>query len=517
MSLEVVFPLTQKRPGFYAKLAFAQGPNTAGAGVLKLLLVGMKTSAGSIVANNDIAGPFTTQEEADVSTGARSQLGHQVEAAIGALRRSGLQIQFYLAAVAEPGGGTAATVTLALTGTWTTAGTWTIRVKGKRYSGGILATDTIDAVGAAMAAAINNDPRCPFTAAYNSSTDTVTLTCAQVGAQGRDWIIAFETDKLPAGFVGTLTGSASITSTNAQRVRAGAGGTGTGTEDVTTLLTKLQTQRWARISSAQNDSTNVALWKAMQADLEGPLKMLYDDVFVGHNGAQSAATTLASTNLNFVGDQVLAKRNSESHPCMLAAAKAAVAAAREGGAANANWVPDYDGFELGGIAPALDVNDNWTPAEQEALLNAGVTPLVTTPDGKVVIVRSITTYCLLNGATPDDRSIDRGDRVFPVNALYDSKTGYESEFRPAHSRVGPDPKDEENEPPAGVAYPRLWTGFQQSKNKEYYRLGLIEDPDLNPPVSEYNKAIRAIVCEQTWVVNRVQHALSFKGKQSAAA
>lgn len=511
MSLQIAgFSDTYKVPVFAAKLEHAVGPLSSSAGGLRCLLVGMKTSAGTMTADLDVLGPYTTVEQVDTVAGIGSELSIMAEAAL----KLEPNVKLYVAAATEPGGGTAATFTIVVSGTWTTAGEVAVRIKGKRIPIAIPSTYTIDDVGAAIAAAINATLRLPFTAAYNSGTDTVTGTCRNKGARGRDWIIAVETTLAPAGMVLTLTGSAAVA--GGTRVRAGAAATGVGTDDITTILTKLQGQRWARIGAAQNDATQAALWEANSVAKEGnPVAFAFEDLVFGHNGASSAAVSLGQTTLNAFCAQLYAKRNSETHPMMLAAAMAAYRSVQEGGAAESGgWVPDYDGLDLTRALPADAADaeaDSWTTAEQDILLNAGVTP-VTGSGGATRVVRAITTYSLLGGTVADDRCLDIGDRVFPVNAIYDRQSLYRS-FREANKYVGPNTLAEEEKSPSGVGTPDMWVEDMKIRDKQFFKIGYLEE--LVDPTGEWNRQARRIMSTSPWVVRRVQHSIGVIGRQQS--
>ena len=100
-----------KVPRYIAKIVFGAGSVSAGSGRLKCLVVGMKTSAGSMVADQDIV-RVTSEDEVDAYAGVGSQLARMAYKAL--LVPS---IELYMAAVTEPGAGTQGTVTCVLSGT----------------------------------------------------------------------------------------------------------------------------------------------------------------------------------------------------------------------------------------------------------------------------------------------------------------------------------------------------------------------------------------------------------------
>jgi phage tail sheath gpL-like len=480
-----------KVPRYIAKIVFGAGSVSAGADRLKCLLVGMKTASGSMVADQDIV-RVTSEDEVDAYAGAGSQLARMAYKALKV--PSG---EVYLAAVTEPGAGTQATVTCVLAGT-VSNGTLRFRLAGESVNVAVAATMALDDVGNAVAAAFTAKTRLPATCTYNSGSDTLTWTIKNKGANGRDWILYHDATDKPSALTLTFTGSATV---NTGGYRFGASGTGTGSEDVTTLLTKLLGKRYARIAVGHNDTTNAALWETHVNTKAGPLSLMLEQLVFAHNGALANATSLAQTTLNAYRAQVLWMRNAESHPCEIAAAKAAYRAVHE----QANPVPDYDGLVLAGIAPQAFDADVPTDTEQDSALNASVTPL-TTIDGEAVVVRSITSYSL-NGSAQDERCLDIGDAVMTDYATIDTKLLYETEFRPQNPYVGPDPAEGEEPPPAGVAYPKLWAAALSTRLQEYFANGWLEERPVGvwAPIVQYNKAGKYLQGDTPLAVRRVLH------------
>lgn len=492
-------PSSYKRPGYLAKIIFGSGAVSSGSQRLKCLLVGMKTAAGTMVADQDVI-HITSDEEAVLYAGARSELALMAHKALQVDA-----VDLYIAAVTEPPAGTQATLTILLAGT-VGNGTLRFRLAGVPFAVAVNESMTIDDVGTAIAAALNAKTTTPATAAYDSGTDTVTLTIANKGATGKDWVFYHDTTDAPAGLTLTITGSATL---NTGGYRFGAGVTGTGAPDVTTLLTKLTSGRYARIGVAQNDATNAALWEAHVNTKSGPMSLNLEHLVFGHNGTLVAAQSIAQTTLNAFRGHLVHIRNSESHPAEIAAAVAAVRSTVE----QASPVPDYDGYVLSMLAPQAFPADSLTDPEQDTALNNGVTPAVTV-NGEVRIVRAITTYCL-NGASQDERCLDIGDAVMTDYATLDYKLMWETDFRPANPYVGPNPAEGEEPPPAGVAFPDLWSSKVAERNETYYANGWLENRPVGiwKPVSDFNKPGRYIVSEVPLPVRRVQHRLDHVVRQ----
>lgn len=494
------------RPIFAAKIINAAGP-AAGTGQMDVLCIGLKTGSGDLVVDSEIRRVYT-REECNTAAGEGSQLALMGIAAL----KANPNVNLYLAAVTESGG-TQADVTLALATVPTSDGTITIYINGVAISTSYTAGTAVATIGAALAAAVNASPDCPFTA---SGTTTVTLTCRNKGLGGRDWII-YQDMSLAGGITSTLTGSAVVnTFGQVKGVLAGAVG-GAGAEDYTTILTKITTKRYARIALGSRDTTNAALVKTSITALAAVTVQIYDHAFFGFNGSQANATTLAQTTLNTPRARVLAHRNSETHPAIIAAGWAATAAAVEGD----DPVPDYDNFDCSAwITPQRFATDTWLPTEENALLNAGVTPLKT-ENGATKCVRGIVTYCL-NGAVQDLRCLDVGDAVFPDYAVLDIYGSVWVPFREANKYVGPDPDFEagELEPPAGVAYPKLWVSALKARYNVWFANGWVEDTFSGdspkyPVQAAYNSVARRIQSNAPFVVRRVQHQVGLIARQTA--
>lgn len=508
------FDSNYKTPRFAAQITYGSGNVTAAQSAISCLCVGLKTSAGSMTADNDVVQVSTT-DEVDAYAGAGSQLARM---AYKALKVPGVKL--YLAAVAEAGSGTAATATLVLSGTWSTAGTWGVRVAGELMTGTVGATDTVDDVGAAIVAAISARPRLPVTAAYSAGSDTVTFTCKNVGTGGKDWIIAWDKSALPSGCVGTLTGSAAAGS---NRVRMGASGSGTGTEDPATIITKLMSRGFGRVAIGSNDVTNaVSKWKPFADAKAVSTVMLYEHLLFGSNGTLQVAKTLAqgtlggggtySGGLNHTRSVVSWARNCEAHPCEIAAAFSASRAVTEG----ADPVPDYDGYVLPGILAVQPGYESDTPTDAECndALNAGVTPVRTVGDSSRV-VRAITTYCLTSaGNAGEERCLDVGDAIMPDYAALDTALLYEG-YKALNKYVQADPPANASALPSGIATPAVWNSHLMQRMMDWYRAGWIEDPRENPPVSEFNTVAKRIQTVMVLIVRRVQHQLGVLVRQTS--
>lgn len=483
-----------KVPRYIAKILLAAGAVSAASQRLKCLLIGKKTSGGAMVAD---ASPIrcTDVDYLDAQAGIGSQL-----AMMGYTALSVPSVELWIAALSEPSGGTQATATIVIGGTWSTPGLLKFRIAGTEVAVSVTATNTIDEVGAAMVLAFNAKQRTPTTAAYNSSTDTCTVTSRNKGADEKDWILYYAADDAPSGLTLTITGSAAV---NTNGVRLGASSSGTGSADPQNLITKIAKTRYARVAIGSNDTVWAPTWETHVNTKAGPLALLLDQLVFAHNGTKAAAISLAQTTLNAPRAQVLWYRNSENHPSQVASLVAAFRSVYE----QTNPIHDWDGFALEALRAQAFEDDYPSDTEQDECLNAGVTP-ITTIDGVARVVRMITTYCVSN-SVQDERCLDIGDIVMTDYATLDLKLLYETEFRPQNPIVRADPAPEDEPPAAGVAYPKLWNSKAAERLEEYYTNGWLSERPRGKwaPISDFYQPGGYIVSDVPLAVQRLQHRL----------
>lgn len=448
-------------PYFGIQINFAQGPNLA-PGNLAVLCMGNKIAAGNLTLDSEIRQVFG---RADINTagGEGSEVALMALAALAAAPN----VSLYMMAVTEAGGGTASTVAVVLGGAATSSGTYNLWVGGKLISTSYASGVVLATLGAAIAANINAQKDCPFTAAFN--TLTLTLTSRNVGIRTQNWIIYQDTVSA-AGVTFAITGSSTVnTAGTVTGVKAGAAG-GTGADSIATAIasSNFLNKRWARIAVAQNDATNAGLMKAVLAAQAAVTIQLYDQAVYGFNGTVANTTALSQTTLNDPRENVFTIRNCETHPSVIAGGWAATRAAVEA----VKYNPDYNGYVCSAwIAPQRFASDVWLSSEANALLNAGATPL-TTINGVVSCTRAVTTYCL-NGATQDTRCLDIAQAVVPDQFALALTNLYWTSFRKDNPYVqdNPDRANGAPEPASGIGYPQLWDQAKKSMMADWVKGG----------------------------------------------
>src|SRR5678815_2325444 len=468
------FTDSDKVPGAVLETLYGQGKQSIGAQPVVMVCTGNKTSAGSAVADQDIVQVFT-ENDADAFAGAGSEGACQLYAA---LQIPGVTL-FY-APVAEAASSPAsATLTITIGGTWTAIGTVTVRLAGRKISIATSATDTTTTVATALAAAINGTPRLPMSA--SSSSAVVTVTVLSKGTRGNDYVCATDKTTLASGMTVTLAGGTALTG----GVTPFSGGAGA--DSVVNVLALLATQTWDFQAWAQNDATNAALIKTQLESQAGPLVQHPGFAVFGKTRTTGTSISFAQTTLNEPLAAVVHHTNSESHPCVIAAQVAAVFATTV--AANPNR--RYVSYVLPSIAPQSQKADIPGRATLNALLNAGVTPLTTRPDGSVVIVDAIQSHSL-NGSSADFRTYHVGDVFVPIRVSKEIGAQWDV-FSAANPYVGPDPADGEQPAPEGVATPALWIAELVALLKSFEAQNWLQSVDQNLPIAEYNTVSKRLM------------------------
>jgi phage tail sheath gpL-like len=486
---------SDKVPGAVRETKYGQGKVSIGAIPVKLVVTGNKTAAGSATADQDII-PIYSPDEADAYLGVGSEAAMQCYAA---LEIPGVTL--YAAPVLENAAGVAATMTLTVAGTWSTTGTVTVFLLGRQIDAVVQAGDSVTTAAASLATAINGQTRFPITA--TSALGVVTLTVRNKGTRGNDYICRKDLAQAPSGLTLTLAGGAALT--NGMVPFSG----GAGADNVTNVLALLATGVYDYQAWAQNDATNAALIKAYLISESGPLLMHLSHAIFAKIGLQATSTSFSQTTLNAYRCTVVHFENCEVPPSYVAAQVAAVRSVIVGD--NPNY--RFDNYVLPTIPPQSQKQDVPTRAEANAMLNAGVTPLTTLPDGTVKIVRAIQSHSL-NGAAPDYRTLDWGDADVPDRISKELGAQWDL-WSEANQYVGPDPADGEEPLPEGVGSPRLWNAEAYKVLKDAEEANWLQEVDDNLPVSEYNDDADRLMTAAPNVVRKQNHAIGISVRQVA--
>jgi len=544
------FSSSDRVPGFYGENLFGTGNTSASSLPLILLLCGLKGSGGTATADTDVK-DILSETDARTYFGARSELSNMC---ISALQVPGVQVKAIAAAAA--GGAVAANASLVIGGTWSTAGTLRFRIGGRSFELTIGASDSVTNVGDNFVSLVAADVDCPFTGV--NTTGTVVLTCADAGARGNLVVLALDTTSLPSGCTATITGSAWVANTayttnvyahpttaNGFYYKATTGGTshaavepvwpttigatvvdntvtwtcwgqvlsenriypggGAGTENVSNVITTLGATQYDRIAIAQIDVTNLGRWETANDTDSGPTVGVLQQIVVAYNSTLVASTSLAQTTLNNALFQFVWGLNIENPPSDIAAYIASLRASGE----REDPARDYDDVEVLGAYPQA-VADRPSHATLISAINNSVTPLYTTPDGKVRIVRSITTYSL-NGSTPDYSTLDTSVPTVGQFIRADLRLLWIS-VKALNPRVADDPATGERARPAGVLTPATWNGYVTNRLRDYeagtnFPAPIIVNVSDHLPVSTYNAAAKRIMSAASYETAASNHQI----------
>lgn len=377
----------------YIEVNFAQGAAGGSSSDYEILLLGNKTSSGSATVDTVVYGPDSLvpmQTEADVIAlfGPGSEL-HRMWRRINQINKS---TTVRAIAVTESAG-TAASGTIVLATAATGNGSIRVWVGDEFVDTSVASGAAVDDIGTAIAANINAKTHWPVTAAYNSSTDTVTITAKQKGPRGND--IRFQAAAI--GSIGTtLTGGATDTAL-----------TGGATADSNTAaLATILPDRYFYIVSAANDATQLGALVTQVNTQALASTGIRQGVFAGFTGTLSNAITLA-TGRNAARCEITWQKDSDWTPAELAANAAAVYALLEvkprprtnfcnfgqRAADQAFWV----------VPAPRTASSHPTSADIKSALNNGLCPIgVVRKNGSTYLVNRVTTRSL-NGSQQDYR------------------------------------------------------------------------------------------------------------------
>lgn len=493
-----------KVPGPVTGVTYGVGGGSPGATTLKMLLVALKSAAGSATVDTEVFA--VPRIDAAVTKAGPGSEFHR--AAMLALRRN-VQLFGICPAQSAP---TAADITVTVSGTWTTAGSWMLRIDGETISGGITAGMNKVAVAAAIVATITGKPNLPVSGAVGVSAgvndNIATLTFKSTGVRGKRSILWIVSDDLPSGCTMAATGGSTVT----------GGGTffttGAGVEDVSNVISTIQNGTYDYIAIAQNDSTNLGRWRTF-ADAQAAPFVEKPSFFV--MAMNDALATVASRSQNDLNDplfQVAWQLNAETHPTSIAAALCALRCETEQAQPNS----DYDDVELLGVVPttakaAADIADRST---KQTALDEGVTPLYTTTDGRVRVTRSITALSLAN-SVPYYGTLDTYEAVVPQVVRKRLKARWYA-HRQVNRFLRDNPSRSEPTPPQGVTTPARWNGEMTSELKDCERDLLITGVVAGTyvPRTEFDPVANRFMSEAPIKVLKHNHAIGISVLQVAS-
>jgi phage tail sheath gpL-like len=362
-------PSGLRLPGAFFELDNSQA-NTAQANQ-RALIIGQITSAGIATPNVPIICGGTG--DAKNQGGANSMLANMV----AAYRLNDSFGEVWMLPLADAGGATAATGSIAFTSPPTAAGTLSLYIAGNVVSVPVTASQTTSSIATAVAAAIAAIPQMPVTAV--ASTNTVNLTAVNKGLCGNEIDIRFNYygtangEVLPAGVAYTIT--------------AMSGGATNPT--LTTALGNLGNMTFDFIACPYTDATSLNAVQQLLNDQTGRwswTQQLYGHAFYAYAATFANQTTLGLSRNN-QHETILGFYGSPTPSWLWASAlcgQAAVSVRADPG------VP-LQYLPLQGVL-APPVSSQFLPSQRETLLYDGISTFTVEQDGTVQTENVITTY-----------------------------------------------------------------------------------------------------------------------------
>ncbi|MDR1288000.1 MAG: hypothetical protein LBK08_10360 [Treponema sp.] len=368
----------------------------AGAAVMPRKILIIATPNAAQAASVPINQPFLVLSPEEVA-GITGTGGMAHRLAIASFRGSRSSVPTYLMLEEDAGGAAAATGSVALVGGTHGVGMIALYIAGKFYAIFVAAADTVEQIGAAIAAAVTKDSSCPVTAA--SDEGTVTFTSKSKGPWGNGITIAVnqrpgDGETTPSGLTVTITamsGGAGLPGLDTDLPLALGSGDSANEAHFTDVI-----HGYGKDTSILNalsqyvgeGNENVALYSDTIAR---PFRSLTADV--------SAASTALADLIAFTGDRkldrtsgVVARPGSLTHPSEIAAEAMGYMAFL-----NADYAElGYCDAVLSGVDPGLAARQqglDWTTeyANRDLAVHNGISPAIIS-DGAVKLQNVVSFY-----------------------------------------------------------------------------------------------------------------------------
>ena len=302
-----------------------------------------------------------------------------------------LALTYYAEAGANPApldwfpiadGTTAKAYTITFATNASSQGIWRVYILGKKYEISVANGDTPTVSAAALAALINADKTCPFTA--SPAVGVVTITANWKGLSSdlldvRKNYYASDVNVIPSGQTMVIVSSVS----------------GATDPSLTTALANMGNTFYTFVLTALNDATAAgALETAWTARIDPLVRKPFVGVMGYVDTRANFITALGSRNNP--GSTYFPVEASPSHPGQIAAALVAVASSSAAADASRPWTDLVLQTILPGSGP------DWTYPQAQAVEVAGGSTFQYVTGGKIKILDALTTYKTNAGGASDD-------------------------------------------------------------------------------------------------------------------
>ena len=449
-------PARARRPFFYAEFS-AEGAGATDV-PFRSLLIGQKTAAGNAAA--DALLKIGDASAATAAFGRGSMLEHMVQA----FRRGNPTVELWCIPLDDAGAGTKTAITITATAAATAAGTIPLYVAGRRVAVPIASGATTAQIATAIANAVTANEDLPVTAASAAAVATLTARHAGTATELEVSHSHFPDEALPPGVALTIA----------------VGTAGATDPSIADALTAASVEAFDVIALPSYPTATVTAfteeledrWDASE-QIDGLGIMAYR----GAAGTVAQATTygdaLNSEHL------VVADAGKYQNPGYEIAATIAGAAARS---AEIDPARPFTTLTLKGIL-APKVADRRAFADQESLLQDGISTLYVDSGGTVRIQRLITTYQENAAGVPDEAYLNANTPLTLSYLRRDFRNYIQGKYS-RHKLV-----DDNTRVKSGQAVIRPKTGRAEfiAKAREWEGRGLVENVD------EFKKGV---VCER---------------------
>lgn len=446
-------------PGEYVEVAFAQGPASLGTTTYKAVLIGNKLAAGA-GSNGVLYGPdtpisMTGEDDAELLFGAGSELQRMVSRFV----KNNPTTPLYAIAVAENGSATVATGDITFVGTATQSGAVRIYVDDEFVDVGFVTGDTATVIATNAVTQVNAKGKWRVTA--SNVAGVLTLTSKQKGPRAN--LIRFFARVQPFQGTGiTVTPVASTLTTG-----------GSAADDLSTILSVLEPERFYYIIPAANDLTQLAALFAQINAQAAPIVGLRQRMVAGSVDTLANAITVVD-GLNGARAELVWQLEGDIAPGEIAAHQGAIYALEESPSVptlNFNFYGQGDGQAWQLKAPLSGAKP--TRSQVYAALNAGVTPIAV-QNGSAYLVKRITTR-YKSGAVVDYRVRDAHKVTVPDRYGDDLVTKAALTMR--GKSIGDDPKKAEPGPGPKVVTPRVVKAMINALTDVYNGNDLLQNVD----------------------------------------
>lgn len=440
-------PTNLRVPGVYTEVDNSRASQGPALLPYRGLLIGQKTSAGTVEANTPVR--VTSVEQAAALAGRGSMLHLMAKAWFENNRFT----EVHILALEDAAAGVAAAGAIALGGAPTAAGTLALYIGGKAVRVGVSSGDATTDIAADLAAAINADADLPVTAEVDGvDTSTVNVTFRHKGEVGNalDLRVNYQDgEALPAGLTATITAMA-------------GGTTNPSLDSAIAALGDEWYQVWA---FPYTDATSLTAIEDELADRFGPLRMIDGVAITASNASHGGLGTLGEGR-NSPHVSIVATNQSPT-PVYEYAAAVAAAVAYYG---NIDPARPFQTLELKGVLPPAEV-DRFTIQERNLLLFGGIATTTVTAGGRVRIERLITTYKENAAGAADTSYLDLNTLLTLMYLRYDFRTYILNKY-PRHKLANDGTRFGAGQ---AVITPKIGKAEAIAKFRQWENLGLVEN------------------------------------------